>query len=380
MRVALLSDCYLPRLGGIEVQVHDLAAHLSRSGHQVEIFTATNGADGEQFGDIEEVDGIPVHRMSLPLPFGVPVNPLAPPQVKRRLEKRGFDVAHVHMGVVSPFATDMAKVTLELGLPTAITWHCVIGRSEPLLRRIGHARDWAAQGAALSAVSAMAARHLQPVAGAAADIQVLPNGIDAARWARPQGRPRRPGDTLRVVTAMRLATRKRPKAVVEILRRTRELVPGDIGLELELFGEGPERRRVQRYLDRHHMDWVSLPGRVSRDELCRRYWDADAYLSPTRLEAFGLAALEARTAGLPVVAAAGSGVEDFVVDGESGLLAADDEGMARALARLATEPALREAISRHNADVRPAQEWPQVVTRVEDEYRRAMRLRIERIS
>ena len=32
MKVALLTDCYLPRLGGIEVQVHDLAARLRRAG------------------------------------------------------------------------------------------------------------------------------------------------------------------------------------------------------------------------------------------------------------------------------------------------------------------------------------------------------------
>ena len=43
MRVALLSDCYLPRLGGIEVQVHDLAHRLAAAGHDVEVVTATAG-------------------------------------------------------------------------------------------------------------------------------------------------------------------------------------------------------------------------------------------------------------------------------------------------------------------------------------------------
>ena len=43
VKVALLSDCYLPRLGGIEVQTHDLARHLVALGHEVEVFTATPG-------------------------------------------------------------------------------------------------------------------------------------------------------------------------------------------------------------------------------------------------------------------------------------------------------------------------------------------------
>ena len=46
MRVALISDCYLPRLGGIEVQVHDLALQLQSAGHEVTVITATDGGPG----------------------------------------------------------------------------------------------------------------------------------------------------------------------------------------------------------------------------------------------------------------------------------------------------------------------------------------------
>ena len=102
----MLTDCYLPRLGGIEVQTHDLAACLVERGHDVVVFTATPGAQGQRYGAVEAVDGVEVHRMALRLPWDLPVNPLAPLQLRSRL--RGFDVAHVHMGVVSPFASDCA--------------------------------------------------------------------------------------------------------------------------------------------------------------------------------------------------------------------------------------------------------------------------------
>ena len=78
MKVALLSDCYLPRLGGIEVQVHDLASRLVERGHDVEVFTATPGHHGERYGATEVLDGIRVHRVALRLPGDLPVNPLAP--------------------------------------------------------------------------------------------------------------------------------------------------------------------------------------------------------------------------------------------------------------------------------------------------------------
>ena len=54
--MALLSDCYLPRLGGIEVQTHDLARELLRQGHEVEVFTATVGPGGERHGEVTVVD------------------------------------------------------------------------------------------------------------------------------------------------------------------------------------------------------------------------------------------------------------------------------------------------------------------------------------
>jgi glycogen synthase len=372
VKVALLTDCYLPRLGGIEVQTHDLAAQLRGRGHEVEVFTATLGGQGQRHGLVEDVDGVPVHRMAVRLPWELPVNPLAPPEVRRRLRSGGFDVAHVHMGVVSPFATDMARVALGLGLPTAITWHCLMGRSRPLFRALGHARRWGRRGAALSAVSSVAAANVQSVVGGGSEVRVFPNGIDAGRWQPKDPAPRAADAPVQVVAAMRLAARKRPLAVLEVAKAARELVRGDRGMRLVLFGEGPERRRLERFVERHGMaDWVSLPGRVGRDELRACYWESDIYLTPARLEAFGIAALEARTAGLPVVARTDTGVGDFVVDGVNGLLGADDDQLAQALARLVIIYPLRTSIGGVNRTVPPAQTWPAVAALAEEEYRRA---------
>lgn len=372
MKVALLSDCYLPRLGGIEVQVHDLAAQLRARGHDVEVFTATPGSRGERHGFVEVVDGTPVHRMALRLPWELPVNPLAPPEVRRRLRDGGFDVAHVHMGVVSPFATDMADAALAVGLPTAVTWHCLVERSRPLFRLTGHARRWHRRGAALSAVSAVTAASVRGIVGGEPPVAVLPNGIDVAAWQPPRPRVTRAGEPVRVVAAMRFAARKRPIAVLEVARMAREVVPGDVSFTLDLMGEGPERLRLERYAAAHGMDsWVRLPGRVTRDELRSRYWESDLYLTPARLEAFGIAALEARTAGLPVLARTGTGVADFVEDGVHGVLAPDDETLAEAMARLVVDTRLRSEMACRNATTPPPQGWSVVLDLVEAEYQRA---------
>ena len=64
MKIALVSDCYLPRLGGIEVQVHDLAQRLVAQGHEVVAYTVTP-AHREQHSGLEIVDGIPVHAIRM---------------------------------------------------------------------------------------------------------------------------------------------------------------------------------------------------------------------------------------------------------------------------------------------------------------------------
>ena len=371
VKVALLSDCYLPRLGGIEVQTHDLARHLMAAGHEVEVFTATRGPQGEMHGAVTVVDGVPVHRLAARMPWELPVNPFAPGELRRRLVRGGFEVAHVQTGVVSPFAWDGTRVALGLGLPTAMTWHCMLAGVAPVFGAARFVRRWAARGVAMSAVSDVAAEPLRRIVGPEARVSVLPNGIDVARWAA--GAVDRAPGPLRLVTAMRLAARKRPAALVELVARA-ERAAGRGSVSLTVLGEGPDRRKVEALVRDRGLDWVSLPGRVTRDELRQRYAAADVYLSPARLESFGIAALEARTVGLPVIGRSGSGVGEFVTDGVNGIVVSSDSQMSQAIARLAKDPGDLERMRAWNVSHPPEQEWSHVAALAVGEYERAVGL------
>jgi glycosyltransferase involved in cell wall biosynthesis len=92
------------------------------------------------------------------------------------------------------------------------------------------------------------------------------------------------------------------------------------------------------------------------------------------LESFGIAALEARCSGLPVLARAGSGIGEFVVDGRDGLLAGSDRQMARDLVRLAGDPAERARMHRHSRQVPADLAWPAVLRRTAAAYTAAEHL------
>ena len=361
MRIVHVSDCYAPRTGGIESQVRYLARSQVAAGHEVHVVTATPGEGGDD-------DGVQVHRFGTRMPFDLPVNPAAPPRVRALLRALEPDVVPVPAGGVSPVAYDGAPVGLGESVPLAITWHCMLDGVVPALRAAVRRSRWAS--VALSAVSRAAADRVAAVFRM--PVAVLPNGLDIEVWAPER---RTASATLRCVATMRLAPRKRGLALIGIVEDAlTQLEPG--ALSLDLIGDGPMRSRIQKRIVRRGLAGVTLHGRLDRDQIRAAYARADVFVAPAALEAFGIAALEARAAGLAVVARRGTGIEEFITDGVDGLLVEDDAGMARALVRLASDPGLVTALTGHARAHRPVHGWPATLEAAEAEYRRARSLRV----
>ncbi|MBX9244671.1 glycosyltransferase family 4 protein [Actinotalea ferrariae] len=373
MRVFHVSDCYAPRTGGIESQVRDLARAQAAAGHEVHVLTATPGAGGERGGVVQQDDGVAVHRLGTHVPFDLPVNPLAPPRVRELLRDLRPDVVHVHAGVVSPFAFDGARVALGAGVPLAITWHCMLDGAVPAMGALVRRTRWGSAPVALSAVSSAAAERVRDVFRA--EVAVVPNGMDLERWAPRPGAAAGPrGGPLRCVATMRLAPRKRGGALVGLVEDVMTQLP-EGSLRLDVLGDGPSRPAMQKSVERRGLaDVVTLRGRVPRDELRAAYDDAEVFLAPAVLEAFGIAALEARTAGLVVVARRGTGIEEFVTDGVDGVLVDDDAAMARTLVSFVREPERVERLRAHALAHRPRFDWATTLAAADAEYARARAL------
>lgn len=350
MKILHISDCYLPRLGGIEVQVADLVRMQAEAGHKVEVATATPGGD---------LPG--VYRITARMPFDLPVHPFGVGRLLRLMTSRRPDVVHVHTGAISPFAWMGARAAARARLPVVVTVHSMW---DPLTWGTYHAmggvfgwRRWNIVG---TAVSEAAARPVRAVAGPTVPVHVVSNGLDLSDW-RPTGPVRRvpDGEPVHVVAVGRLAPRKQPMGLLRLLAAARRRVR----LRATIAGDGPARASMERYLRAHGMTgWVSMPGRYTRDQVRDLLATADVFVAPATRESFGLAALEARTAGIPVVARAQSGVADFVRPGKEGLLGRTFPELVSALVRLATDHELREHIARHNRETQPVRcSWPVVL-------------------
>ena len=119
----------------------------------------------------------------------------------------------------------------------------------------------------------------------------------------------------------------------------------DLPWQLLIVGDGEARSEVSALFGRFG-DRVRLLGALPAAALPSVYAAADLYVWPACNEAYGMALLEAQSAGVPVVAGAEGGVADVVVHGHAGLLVEPRQpvAMATAVRALLTDPARRRSM------------------------------------
>ena len=113
MRILHVTDCYLPRLGGIESHVADLVAQQRSEGHDARVLTPTPSGTGA--ADPDWVTRVSFPRVSVTGAGG------ATRQVLDALA--GADVVHAHVSVFSPFAFGIARRAASRDVPTLVTVH-----------------------------------------------------------------------------------------------------------------------------------------------------------------------------------------------------------------------------------------------------------------
>lgn len=338
MRILHATDTYGPTVGGIEVLVQALAESQAAAGHEVTVLTRTPG----------------------PADVGGPVEVCRDPRAFATL-LACTDVVHGHVSAYSPLALRSVESAAKADVAAVATVHSVWGAAWPLFRAAAAVRRWTELPIQWAAVSDVAAGPVRR-AMVGREVLVVPNAVDTAYWT-PAPSPH-VSSHVTLVSVMRMSHRKRPLELVSALHSMREIIPAGTAVTALLVGDGPLLERVRRRIRRLGMaDWVHAPGDLSHAQLRDVYRRADVYVAPATLESFGLAALEARAAGLAVVARGGTGVTEFVTHGVEGLLAADDAELAEHLALLCTDDHLRQRMVRHNHLVAPPLDWSQVSER-----------------
>ncbi len=121
-----------------------------------------------------------------------------------------------------------------------------------------------------------------------------------------------------VVAVGRLVPVKRFDLLIESFMAVRQQVPT---ARFVVVGEGYLRTELERQIESHGaQEWISLPGRISDEELLALYQEAWLVSSMSLREGWGMSLTEAAACGTPSVAVNIAGHRDAVIDGQSGLL------------------------------------------------------------
>lgn len=179
------------------------------------------------------------------------------------------------------------------------------------------------------------------------DIEVIPNFIDTDRFQRlPREHFKQaicPNGERLLVHVSNFRPVKRATEVVDVFHRLQQK---GHGLKLLLVGDGPDRTSAEhRARELGVYDDVRFLGKQEPVEEILSI--ADIFMMPSGSETFGLAALEAMSCGVPVIASRIGGLPELVIDGETGFLCelGDIDGYTEAADRLLSNSDLHERMA-----------------------------------
>ncbi len=377
MRIVQVAPWFHPHLGGVETHVWSLSRELARRGHDVLVLTTR---DNPSSPETEQLDGARVRRLK---PRAIWLRTPIVPATKRALAAVPADVVHAH----SPpplSAYYAAKVCHRRGLPFVVTYHCDIelpvlagALLESIFRRtLGASTIRRADRVIVTTHSYAATSRTVWRYNPA----VIPNFVDSERF-RPAAAADRirakhgipPGEPI-VLTVGRIVPHKGLEHLVEAARAIESV-------RFVVVGTGPYLpvlRRLAASLGVHGR--VVFPGRVPNEELPDYYAACDVFVLPSvsRLEAFGIVALEAMASGKPVVVSDIPGVREVIEDGREGLVAdaMNPEDLGRKIrALLANERVRTEMGMKGRRAVEERFSLSRVVDSIEAVYQEAIAVR-----
>jgi len=364
MRVAVVSESFLPTLNGVTTSVVQLLEHLEAHGHEAIVIVPAAGSP-------RRYAGFPVHEVAAvayrQFPVGLPNT-----QVSALLADFSPDVCHV----ASPFLLGAQSIAAanRLGIPSVAIYQTDIS-GYARRNRLAVASSfawrvvrWIHEGADLTLAPSSTAIAALRAAGVPR-LEMWGRGVDIETY-----HPRRRGTPEAQELRARLAPdgevllgyvgRVAPEKSLDRLAELR----GIPGIRLAIVGDGPARPGLERSL-------AGLPiaflGALGGERLANAYASFDAFVHTGTEETFGQTLQEAHASGLPIVSPGAGGPIDLVESGVDGFLydPERDGALREAVLALVSQRELRERMGEAGRRRVLGRSWSALCEQLLDRYR-----------
>lgn len=319
--------CY-PTYGGSGVVATELGMELAARGHEVHFITYANPIRLDT--DLPNVHYHEVEVSSYPL-FQYPPYVLAlASRMAEIAEWQDLDLLHVHYAVPHSAAALLAQqmVAPKRRLPFVTTLHgtdiTIVGADRSYF---GVTRFMIEKSDGVTSISDYLRAETNQVFGIERPIEVIPNFVNCIQYQpRPSPHEGRP----RLIHISNFRPVKRVTDCIRVLAAVRR----EIDAELWMAGDGPDRSAAEQLA---HELGISAHVRFlgKQNHIERLLPETDVLLLPSRLESFGLVALEAMACGVVPVATCAGGLVEVVTPGVDGFL--EEVGDVDAQARRVVE-------------------------------------------
>jgi glycosyltransferase involved in cell wall biosynthesis len=357
MKVALVSDCFWPRINGVTISIQTFRDELERQGHETLVLA-------------------PAYPKASPDPEWPRVRRFR--STRNLLSKEDRDVLADSFPEIfialDEFNPDIVHFNTEFGMllagslwcklhrkPVFITchtnWEFYLKHYAPLLpamfaraiTRHYMLRAYLNADYILTPGSQM--QELLTSYGVKGPFHVLQTGIDPAGFqATPEEllafrlnldnqAPQLAGKRLLLYVG-RMGNEKNIAFLLPVLKLIRVSVPDTA---LVLIGDGPYRKKILKEAELEGLgDLIHAPGYMDRKDLRLAYGSADVFVFPSKTETQGLTPIEAMMCGTPVVAIGEMGTRDVMQGDNGGFMVPDDkQAFSEAVIRLLSDRSLQ---------------------------------------
>ena len=372
MRVAIITESFLPEVNGVVNSVLKVLDHLIDHGHDVLLLAP------EAPGAPTTYRGAPVmHMASVAFPGYQQVRICTTPQISLEWTLADFKPDVVHLASPINVGSRGALAAKAVGVPSVAVYQTdVPGYAKrygiPALEAYLWQRvRWTHQTATLNLVPSSASVSQLESLGVS-DLRIWGRGVDAELF-----HPGKRSDALRAAWApagervVGFLGRLAPEKQVEDLH----VLAGLPDAKVVVVGDGPSRETLQQRLP----DAV-FTGQLKGEELARTVASFDVFVTPGELETFGQTIQEAMASGLPVVAPASGGPIDLVDPSRTGWLyePGDLLGLRDHVRDLVGDDAKRTAMGRAAREATAPRTWAGVCGQLVGHYEAAIALHRDR--
>lgn len=312
-----------PTFGGSGVLATELGMALANEGHQVHFITYSQPVRLATFN--ANIFYHEVRINTYPLFDYPPYESALSSTIVDVALNQNLDILHVHYAIPHALSAFIAKKILQtnnnFNLPVITTLHgtdiTLVGRDktyEPVVTFSINQSD------AITAVSQNLKQETINHFAITKDIEVINNFVDVSRFAR------KPIDAFkktlapngeRVIThASNFRRIKRVNDIIAMFNKLRNSIPA----KLMMVGDGPERFGAEELCRNWGIESdVRFVGKQEQMEDILAI--SDLFVLPSEYESFGLSALEAMAASVPVLSSDAGGLPEINIQGETGYLA-----------------------------------------------------------